>query len=120
MSHFTTVQTQFTSPEALIKALDDTGYKEVELHQEAQALYGYRGDKRSQTAEIIIRRKYVGQASNDLGFKRQEDGSYKAIISEYDRSRHNQEWLNCLSQRYAYHVATAKLEEQGFVLVAEE
>ena len=120
MSHFTTIQTQFTNPEALLKALDDTGYKQVELHQEAQPLYGYQGDKRPQTAEIIIRRQYVGRASNDLGFKRQEDGTYRAIISDYDRSRHNQEWLNRLNQRYAYHVATAKLEEQGFALIAEE
>lgn len=120
MSHFTTLQTQFTDTSALVKALDDVGYKQVEVHESAQTLYGYQGDKRSQTAEVIIRRKHVGPASNDLGFKRQSDGTFQAIISDYDRHRHSQQWLNQLSQRYAYQAATAKLQEQGFALIAEE
>ena len=120
MSHFTTVRTQFTDPTALVKALDDAGYKKVEVHNQAQNLYGYQGDVRAQTAEIIVRRNYVGRASNDLGFKRQNDATFEAIISEYDSRRHNEAWLQRLSQRYAYHVATAKLAEQGFNLVTEE
>jgi Protein of unknown function (DUF1257) len=120
MSHFTKLRTQITDVSGLIKALADVGFKDVETHETAQHLYGYQGDMRLQTAEVIIRRKYVGQASNDIGFKRQEDGTFEAVISEYDRHKKSQQWLNQLTQRYAYHVARTKLAEQGFDLVAEE
>jgi hypothetical protein len=73
-----------------VKALVRAGWKEnqIEVHDEAQHLVGYQGDQRKDKANVIIRRKYVGGASNDLGFVLQEDGTYKAIVSEYDRSKH--------------------------------
>ena len=120
MSHFTVVKTKLIDRQALVKALNDLGFKNIELHDAAQHLYGYRGDQRAQTAEVIIRRKYIGRASNDIGFKLSQDGTYTAVISEYDRSKYGQEWLNRLSQRYAYHIARSKLTEQGFDLVSEE
>lgn len=120
MSHFTKLRTRIVDIDALLKALFEMGFKTVEVHETAEHLYGYQGDKRKQTAEVIIRRKHVGRASNDIGFKRREDGAFDAIISDYDRSKYSQDWLNRLTQRYAYHAARAKLEEQGFVLVTEE
>jgi hypothetical protein len=120
MSHFTKLRTQITDADGLVKALADVGFKEVEVHEAAQHLYGYQGDERPQTAEVIVRRKYIGLASNDVGFKRQADGTFEAIISEYDRRRYSQAWLNRLAQRYAYHVALAKLAEQGFDLVTDQ
>jgi len=39
------------------------GYKNIEVHEEAQNLYGYRGDKRKEKAHIIIRKKYLNQLS---------------------------------------------------------
>lgn len=120
MSHFTKLRTRITDADGLVKALADAGFKDVEAHETAQHLYGYQGDARPQTAEVIVRRKYVGQASNDIGFKRQADGTFEAIISEYDRRKYSQAWLDQLTQRYAYHVARAKLAEQGFDLVSEE
>jgi hypothetical protein len=62
----------------------------------------------------------VGSASNDIGFKRFEDGTFTAIISEFDRRKYLQDWLHRLIQRYAYHVTRGKLHEQGFSLVNEE
>lgn len=120
MSHFSKLRTRIADESALVKALNDVGFKHVEVHQEAQHLYGYRGDVRAQTAEVIVRRKYIGTASNDIGFKRGDDGIYDAIISDYDKRNYSQAWLNKLTQRYAYHVTRAKLEEQGFALVDEE
>ena len=120
MSHFTRLKTRITDKAALVKALADVGYKLVEAHDTPQHLYGYGGDKREQTAEVIVRRKYVGRASNDIGFRRTDDGSFEAIISLYDRLKHSRGWLDRLTQRYAYHVARAKLQEQGFDLVSEE
>ena len=120
MSHFTRLKTRITDKAALVQALADVGYKLVETHDTPQHLYGYQGDRRAQTAEVIVRRKYVGRASNDVGFRRSDDGSFEAIISAYDRRKHSQAWLDRVTQRYAYHVARAKLKEQGFDLVSEE
>jgi hypothetical protein len=120
MSHFTRIKTRITDKAALVQALADVGYKLVEAHDTPQHLYGYGGDRRAQTAEVIVRRKYVGKASNDIGFRRTDDGSFEAIISLFDRLKHSRGWLRRLTQRYAYHVARAKLQEQGFDLVSEE
>ena len=120
MSHFTVLKTQITEVGALVKALADVGFDQVEVHKTSQPLYGYQGDVRPQTAEVIIRRKFIGRLSNDIGFKRRADSTLEAIISEYDRRKYSQGWLNHLTQRYAYHVAKDKLEEQGFSLITEE
>ena len=120
MSHFTKLRTRIVDIDALLKALSEVGFNTVETHEIAQNLRGYLGDKRKQTAEVIIRRKFIGRASNDIGFKRREDGTFDAIISDYDRKKYSEGWLSRLTQRYAYHAARAKLEEQGFSLVTEE
>jgi hypothetical protein len=77
-------------------------------------LVGFQGDYRTQDgeghtkdadkalkADIIIRRKYVGGASNDIGFVKGSDGKFKAVISDYDSSRHNAAWLAKLKGEYA-------------------
>lgn len=120
MSHFTVLKTQITETDGLVKALTDLNFKNVEVHETAQHLYGYQGDKRRQTAEVIIRRKYIGRASNDIGFKRNAHDTFDAIISGYDRHKYSQQWLNRLTQRYAYHVTKSTLAEQGFTLITEE
>ncbi len=120
MSHFTCIKTQIKNRDALVKALADIGFKEVEVHETAQHLYGYQGDVRAQTAEVIIRRKYLSSASNDIGFKRQEDGQFEAIISEYDRHRYSQDWLNGLTQRYGYRALMATAPAQGFTVEEEQ
>jgi len=120
MSHFTVIQTQIIDDEALLAGLSDLGFKQLERHEIATPLYGVLGDIRPQTVEVVIRRQFIGAGSNDIGFKRQENGSYNAIISAYDRQRFNGEWLNKLSQRYAYHLTKSQLAEQNFTLISEE
>ena len=120
MSHFTVLNTQIIETDALVKALTEMNFKNVEVHETAQHLHGYQGDVRQQTAEVIIRRQYIGRASNDIGFKRNKNGAFNATISDYDRRKYSQQWLNRLTQRYAYHVIKAKTEEQGFTLLTEE
>jgi hypothetical protein len=120
MSHFTVLRTQITETAALVKALTDLGFPTVEVNEAPQHLYGYRGDRRSQTAEVIIRRRFIGRASNDIGFQRQANGAFNAVISDYDRRKYSQRWLQQLTQRYAYHVARIRMEEQGFELTSEE
>lgn len=121
MSHFTTIKTQIKSADALVQALADLGFRHVEQSATAQPLYGYEGDMRSQTAEIIVRRQYVGPLSNDIGFKHQSDGTYEAVISDYDRRHgYGQDWLNHLMQRYGFHHLKAIAPAQGFAIEAEE
>jgi hypothetical protein len=120
MSHFTVIKTQIKDVDALVQALADVGFKKVEVHDTAKHLYGYRGDVRPETAEVIIRRQYISKASNDIGFKRQIDGTFEAIISEYDRCQYSQEWINRVTQRYGYHALMATAPAQGFSIESEE
>ena len=67
----------------LLAALAELGYREVE-EGVALPLHGYQGDRRAETAELVVRRQHVGRLSNDLGFARTPAG-YVPILSEYDQ-----------------------------------
>jgi hypothetical protein len=73
----------FKSRELLLGALAELGYTLVE-QGEALPLYGYLGDRRPETAALVVRRQQIGSGSNDLGFARSADG-YFPIISDFDR-----------------------------------
>ncbi len=73
----------FKDRECLLNALSECGYSEVE-EGEALSLYGYQGDRRPETANIVVRRKFIGGASNDLGFQK-TDAGYVPVISEFDQ-----------------------------------
>ncbi len=120
MSHFTTIRTQLKDLDTLVKALADVGFKRVETHAAARHLYGYQGDVRPETAEVIIRRQYLGPLSNDIGFKRQQDGTFEAIVSDYDQTLYSEEWLNQVMQRYGYHTLMATAPAAGFTIESQE
>ena len=80
----TFTSTAFKDHECLVQALSECGYGTVE-EGESLSLYGYQGDRRPETAQIVVRRKFISSASNDLGFQKTENG-YIPVISEYDRS----------------------------------
>lgn len=104
MSHFVTVETQFKDKDCLLKALQEVQWSldQIEINDTPRHLYGYKGDQREQTAEIIIRRKYVGGLSNDIGFVWDpQKGAYQVIISEYDQNRYGPEWRGRLTQTYS-------------------
>ena len=119
MSHFVNVVTQMKNQEALILALTRNGFARhtIEVNDTPQNLYGYQGDERAQKAHIIVRRKYIGSSSNDIGFEN-VNGTFMAHISEFDsgtgtysnhsNARCNQEWQNKLGTYYGIEVA--KLE----------
>ena len=67
----------------LLAALADLGYGQVD-EGETLPLFGYQGDLRPETAELVVRRRWLGSASNDLGFARTPRG-YVPIISEFDQ-----------------------------------
>lgn len=43
MSHYTTLDTTIVSTEFLVQALADLGFADVEVHEAAQPLVGWRG-----------------------------------------------------------------------------
>ena len=117
MSHFTTVQTKFHDKDLLIECLEELkpAWKGlIEDNGVPRNLYGYMGDKRDQQAHIIVRRQHVGGSSNDLGFIRKENGSYEAIISEFDRTRYSTDWMQDLGQLYAEKKTTKELKKNGW------
>jgi hypothetical protein len=120
MSHFTTMRTKLIAKDHLLSALGDLGFTDVETHATPSRLFGYQGDARPELAEIIIRRKHISPASNDIGFSKSTDGTFQAIISEYDRSKYSHSWMQKVQQRYVYHATKEALSNEGFSLVEEE
>lgn len=112
MSHYVECCPGFKDREALVEALVAVGFdrSQIELHQDAVALYGYRGDERPQRAHIVIRREHVGQAANDVGWERLPDGTYRAWISEYDQ-RHR--FIEAMQNRIKQEYAVAALSRQA-------
>jgi hypothetical protein len=101
MSHFSEFYIKMNDEKSLIAALESMGFKgKIEIYQTLQPLYGFQGDVRAQKAHIIIRKKYVGTSSNDIGFERMTDGTYRVWISDYDKSKYNQKWLDILITKY--------------------
>lgn len=116
MSLYCKIETQFKNPEALLCALMETGQwtaEQIEVHNEPQSLMGYRGDIRPEKANVIIRRRNVGMSSNDIGFQRKEDGTFEAIISEFDKSKYNQSWIDKLKANYAFQAIRLQQEKKG-------
>jgi hypothetical protein len=114
MSAYHTQQTQYKDRDCLVAALNAQGYKEVEVHEVATNLYGYHDDMRAQKANVIVRRKFVGTAANDLGFIKAEDGTYSAIVSEFDSEKHNEGWFKHLKKAYTEAVDMKTAARQGF------
>jgi len=120
MSHYSKIDTQICDVEALKRALKEVGYAHIETHSDPQHLFGYQGDRRPEKANIIIRRKHISQASNDIGFVKTDKGTYKAIVSEYDQHILGSDWVDKVCKIYAYYAVVEKLEEQGFVIESQE
>ncbi len=120
MSHYSVCKTKITRKGTLIKALQtiDNGKwaNAVEVYDVADNLVGYQGDKRKDKANLIIRRKNVGSSSNDIGFVLAEDGTYQAIISDYDSGRHNAAWLDKLNQTYAVETVKEIATDMGYAM----
>lgn len=128
MSHFTEMQVDYLQKNEaqLVAALEECfGKGNVEVHENGAALMGYHGDNRANLAKsnpnyappchIIIRRKHVGSASNDVGYRRTEDGKYAAYISDFDQGGHfNKAKQNKVTQDYTVGVTTKQMKLQGY------
>jgi hypothetical protein len=116
MSAYGSLKTKYRDRECLLAALKEMGYETVEVHDEAQHLFGYQGDRRAQKANVIVRRQYVSSAANDIGWELQSDGTYLQHISDFDKGKHNTKWLNGLKDHYAEKTIAKEAKKRGLVL----
>jgi hypothetical protein len=90
--------------EYLTEALEDLGYAWT-----SNGRIGLLGPR----VDIKIRRRNVGF--------RKAGKTYEMVAGDWSfLGISRKEFLQQMTQRYAYHVARAKLEEQGFALSSEE
>jgi hypothetical protein len=111
MSHFTRIQTQITDKPFLLQALKDLGFSYDDGQQQVK---GYAGKLTPVDIRIPLQNSY------DIGF--QKVGSSYEAVADWNgvRGVNPKEFVQQLTQRYAYHVAKSKLEAQGFTLVEEQ
>ena len=128
MSEFLHVKTDIKAEHksCFIQALEDAnpywrGHIEV-YEGKGELLKTYLAkDQRGQRANIIIRRQYVGPASNDIGFTILPDGTLDSVISDYDRGhkdehgdytgRYGTAWMNKNMMEYSVRVAEKQAME---------
>ncbi|MBD2491405.1 DUF1257 domain-containing protein [Aulosira sp. FACHB-615] len=83
MSHFSKIAIKFKDQSCLVEALQRFGFY-PQIHDQPVNLSGYRGDRREQTAHIVVPRNQISSLSNDLGFY-WKGTEYECLISEYDQ-----------------------------------
>src|ERR1039458_7069437 len=87
MSKYSSINTCFDDQDALVEALKADGFQPLLATDQVAGdpLTGYQGDKRKDRAHVIIPRQQISGASNDIGFRRGTDGTFRAVISEFDK-----------------------------------
>lgn len=120
MSKYEELVTRVTEECHLVGALRDLGY-EPEVHPTGAALVGYQGDERAERAHVIVRRRQLDSASNDIGFARDASGVYRAVISAYDRGiGFDDRWLGRVAQSYKERQTMAVARAKGYVFRGRE
>lgn len=98
--------------EYLRRALGDLGFDVQEGELQAR---GFAGKRTPVELKVSTRKR-----GYDIGFRKAGD-AYELVADWFGIPDFNQEdLLRRLNQRYAYHAARIKLEEQGFSLAGEE
>lgn len=130
MSHFAELSVDFDQAHEaeLVAALEKQfGKGNVEVHEVPKDLHLYTGAvaTRNSTAgfqadkcHLIIRKENQQKdrqyyTTNDAGYRRTEDGKYKAFIDEAGFSKEKQGYV---SQEYAALVSEKQLRSKGYVV----
>jgi len=118
MSHFTNVQTKLKDLVCLKAALEDLGlaYTEAEAGQKVQ-VKGYQGQTTGAALSIKASKTY------DVGVVVTEDGV--ELVADWwgvetTKGLTQQEFVQQLTQRYAYHKVKKEVEKRGYKLDMEE
>jgi hypothetical protein len=111
MSHFSRIQTKITDKDFALMAIKDLGFTYEEGEQEVKAFGG-------QKTPVDIRIKLP--LSYDIGLRKKGE-NYEIVADWFGvRGINQKDFMQRLMQRYAYHAARAKLEQQGFNMVEEK
>jgi hypothetical protein len=110
MSHFTKVHTKITDLVCLKQAIADLGYTCDEGDVEVR---GYRGAR--ERADLVIR---TG-SSYDVGLRKSAQG-YEVVADwwgvETGTGIPQDQFVNRLTQRYAFHKVVGEVKKQGFAV----
>jgi hypothetical protein len=116
MSHFTAVQTKMKDLNCILLALKDLGYQYTENEQGVE-VRGYRNQLDKARVAVKVSGKY------DVGIKQTTTG-FELVADwwgvETTRGVTEQEFVNQLQQRYAYHKVVKEVKKRGFTLETEE
>jgi hypothetical protein len=99
MSSFHKVKLEIRDQRALAAALGQMYDGAVESHDQAVELVNAWGKGHGvSTAEVVVRSaalidKHGGYRRSDLGFKRQEDGTFALQVNDMDARTFDQKWL---------------------------
>lgn len=111
MSHISRVNTKMVEKEFLFLALQDLGYDFEEGDFEIKS--------RSQKA-VTVQIRILLPYNREVGLKHTAKG-YTIVADWWETTRDEKKKItDTLRQRYAYHAALHRLEEQGFNLVEEQ
>jgi len=130
MSHYTEIELDISQKfeKQLIEALEDEfGVGSVEVNEQPKDMMGYDGTNRSTgwragkkdinkapPCHIIIRRKYLGPVSNDIGFVRNKNGGFDAHID--DMNGLGSKIKNKVMREYAARVAAKTMKAKGYTV----
>lgn len=118
MSHYSTIKTVLVDGEIIKQALTQMGFS-YKVGKNLP-LYDFLG-QRTQTSDIIISRKELSSASNDIGLRRTSNGSYEVLISEFDeRQAKTKDFLANLVYRYSFLKVKKELALSGFKIAEEK
>jgi len=111
MSHISKLKTEWVDAEILTLALNDLGYQ---VEKGDLTITSLRGE------ETRVELKIRPPLSGEIGF-RQNKGKFEIVADWFGVLGVKRSTLvRQINQRYAYHAARQKLEEQGFYLVEEK
>lgn len=118
MSHFTTVQTRITDLVCLKQALTDLGYQFVEAEAgQAVQVRGYL--EQQEKADLVVK----ASRTYDIGVRVTREGV--VFVADWwgvetTRGVTEQQFVQAVTQRYAYRKVRQELATRGYTLASEE
>jgi len=108
MSHFSTIKTQITDAEILIKSLQDLGF----TVQTSAQVRGHNGLRLQADVVAVLPGHY------DLGWTKNADGTFDLVADLWGVAKqHNQQQLlDSINQKYAVNKTIAEIQRLGYNL----
>ncbi len=116
MSHFTKVKTRMKNLVCLKAALKDLGYNFTHGEQLVE-VRGYRNNREKCDIAVHVSKSY------DVGIKVTDEGT--ELVADWwgvetTRGVAEEQFVQILTQRYAYHMIKNEVKSRGFTLEEEE